>query len=227
MSAQLLFVGLNQHRAHRWRRWAGRGLLALALLVSSLGMAAQPVRAEPAQAAACPQPYIVVTGDTLYALSQRFGVTMQLLAQANNITDWNKIYVAQVLCIPAAGGPIVTATPVVTPSAPVTVTATPAPAPVYVGVPVFSIIAVKRNESVTIQASNFPANTKFDVLMGAFGTLGVGGTVITSTVSGTGAFTATYKIPAAWANVERMAIRLQSAATGYYSYNWFWNFSTN
>ena len=95
------------------------------------------------------------------------------------------------------------------------------------GVPVFNITAVKRNESVTIQASNFPANTKFDVTIGAFGTLGVGGTVITSTLSGTGAFTATYKIPAAWANAERLAIRLQSAAAGYYSYNWFWNFTTN
>jgi LysM repeat protein len=191
-------------------------------------MAAQPVRAAATLAVtppACAQSYIVVTGDTLYALSQRFGVTMQLLAQVNSIVDWNKIYVAQVLCIPAAGGPVTTTTPTVTVSAPATPTVTATPAPVFVGIPVFSIITVKRNESITIQASHFPANTKFDVTMGAFGTLGVGGTAITSTLSGTGAFTATYKIPAAWANAEKLSIRLQSAA-GYYSYNWFWNFST-
>lgn len=225
MSAQPLSVGLKIWRARRWQAWAGRGLLALALLVSSLGMAAQPVRAATASATppACAQSYIVVTGDTLFALSQRFGVTMQLLAQTNNIVDWNKIYVAQVLCIPAAGGPVTTVTPVATVSPPATATVTATPAPAFV-TPVFNIIAVKRNESVTIKASNFPANTKFDVTIGAFGTLGVGGTAITSTLSGTGAFTATYKIPAAWANTEKLAIRLQSAS-GYYSYNWFWNFS--
>jgi hypothetical protein len=39
------------------------------------------------------------------------------------------------------------------------------------------------------------------------------------------AFTTTYAIPAAWANADRLAIRLQSPTTGYYSYNWFWNYT--
>jgi hypothetical protein len=38
-----------------------------------------------------------------------------------------------------------------------------------------------------------------------------------------GTFTATYTIPAGLYGLDRIAIRLQSPSSGYYSYNWFWN----
>jgi hypothetical protein len=97
----------------------------------------------------------------------------------------------------------------------------------YSGYPTFSITAVVKNDSVTIKGSNFPANDKFTVTMGAYGTKGIGGTVVETTDSGAGgSLTKTYKIPASLAGSYRIAIRLQSPTSGYYAYNWFYNNST-
>jgi hypothetical protein len=94
----------------------------------------------------------------------------------------------------------------------------------YSGYPTFSIHTVVRDETVTIFTSNMPADTTFTVRMGAYGTLGVGGTVVASTYSGSGgAFTATYTIPAGLKGAERIAIRMDSTAGGFFAYNWFWN----
>jgi hypothetical protein len=101
---------------------------------------------------------------------------------------------------------------------------TPTPGPVYSGIPTFSIVSVVKDTSVTIKTTNFPAHVTFQVTMGAFGSLGIGGTVVTTTDSGAGgSFTATYSIPAKFKGSARIAIRLQSPTTGYYAYNWFYN----
>jgi hypothetical protein len=93
-----------------------------------------------------------------------------------------------------------------------------------VPIPVFSVIAVEKDNLVTIKTYNFPANRTFIVRMGAYGTLGIGGTEVATTYSGTGGtFTATYSIPAALKGSARLAIRLDATSGGYYSYNWFWN----
>lgn len=236
MLTRLVHVGPNYFRANRRLSWGARGVMALMVLMLGTGPLTLPaVAAAPLAAAtpACAVQHTVVSGDTLSALALRYGVTWQSIVAANNIVNPNLIYVTQVLCIPvAAGGPVITPTVTVTVTATpvVTITATPPPAttpiPPLVGIPTFSIIKVVRGQSVTIQAVNFPGNTKFDVTMGAFGSLGIGGTVVTSTITASSAFTATYAIPAAWANADRLAIRLQSPTTGYYSYNWFWNYTS-
>jgi peptidoglycan-N-acetylglucosamine deacetylase len=46
--------------------------------------------------------YVVKAGDTLYAIALKYGVTVQQIATANNITNVNLIYVGQVLVIPKA-----------------------------------------------------------------------------------------------------------------------------
>jgi hypothetical protein len=100
-------------------------------------------------------------------------------------------------------------------------TATPAP---VVLTPTFAITAVTAGTNVTIKTANFPAGYDFKVLIGAYGTLGVGGTEVATVNSGTGGtFTATYNIPAALASASRLAIRLQSTTGGFFAYNWFWN----
>jgi hypothetical protein len=91
-------------------------------------------------------------------------------------------------------------------------------------IPTFSIQSVVKDSTVTIVTKNYPANDSFNVTMGKFGTQGVGGVSVTSVSSGTGgAQTFTFNIPASLQGESRIAIRLQSPTSGYYSYNWFWN----
>jgi hypothetical protein len=94
----------------------------------------------------------------------------------------------------------------------------------YSGYPYFFIESVVEDASVTIKAHNFPADDSFKVRMGAYGTRGIGGTVVETTDSGTGgSFTATYTIPDKYKGLARIAIRLESPTSGYYAYNWFYN----
>lgn len=48
--------------------------------------------------------YIVQPGDTLYSIARRFGVTVQVIVQANNIVNPNFIYTNQQLVIPTSSG---------------------------------------------------------------------------------------------------------------------------
>lgn len=90
-------------------------------------------------------------------------------------------------------------------------------------IPTFTVTSVTADQTVTIQTANFPPNQDFQVTMGAYGTQGVGGTVVGTTNSGAGgSFSATYDIPANLRGSARIAIRLQSAQ-GYFAYNWFFN----
>ncbi len=89
--------------------------------------------------------------------------------------------------------------------------------------PYFNILEVAKDQTVTIQAYNFPANDSLRVTMGPYGSYGVNGVVITNTNSGSGSFTATYTIPSTLVGSEKIAIRLESPTTGYFAYNWFWN----
>lgn len=91
-------------------------------------------------------------------------------------------------------------------------------------IPTFSITDVDKNLNVTIYTYNFPANKTYKVLMGEYGTLGVGGIEVTTINTGTGgSFYGTFLIPAALYGRELIAIRLQGVDTPYYSYNWFYN----
>lgn len=57
------------------------------------------------------QTYTVQPGDTLFSIALSFGLTVEELAQANQITDPSTIYAGQVLIIPSAGGGAATAVP--------------------------------------------------------------------------------------------------------------------
>jgi LysM repeat protein len=150
----------------------------------------------------CQVQHIVKQNENLYRIGLLYGLNWAVIAQANNLSNPNQIYLGQKLCIPT-GGPT-----------------TPPPGNT---IPTFTIVSVVPDQSVTIRTANFPANQRFDVLMGAYGTKGINGTYVTSTQSGNGgSFTATYPIPANLRGADRLAIRLQSPS-GYYSFNWFFN----
>jgi hypothetical protein len=101
------------------------------------------------------------------------------------------------------------------------------PGPIFTGIPTFNITAVTRNQTVTILTHNFPANMDFTVRMDVRGNRALGGIVVTTFNSGNGgAFSKTFEIPDALANVPQIAIRTDSTTTGHNSYNWFYNNST-
>ena len=111
----------------------------------------------------------------------------------------------------------ISSTPTITP------TVTPPPSG-YSGYPTFLIIAVVKDKTVTIEGTNFPPDDTFTVLMGAYGTRGIGGINVGSTQTGEGGtLSATYNIPLSLTGSARIAIRLESPTSGYFAYNWFYN----
>ena len=156
---------------------------------------------------ACSNYHTVKFGENLYRIGLMYGMTWTPIARANNIENPNRIYAGQVLCIPRS-----------------------APSKTWKSkisaVPTFKIASVVRNKRVTIKTYDFPPGTDFIVTMGQIGTQGINGVEIARTNSGQGgSFTATYSIPSKFHGVQQVAIRLQSS-TGFYSYNWFYNNST-
>ena len=71
------------------------------LNVPQAGITAPAPTAAPSAPPVAPQQYVVQRGDTLYALAIRFGVNVRSIAEANNIFNYNRIFVGQSLTIPA------------------------------------------------------------------------------------------------------------------------------
>ena len=64
------------------------------------GESATPTTAVTAQATPTANTYTVVAGDTLWAIAQQFGTTVEAIAAANNISNPGAIEIGQVLTIP-------------------------------------------------------------------------------------------------------------------------------
>ena len=98
------------------------------------------------------------------------------------------------------------------------------PSPGYVGYPTFSITGVKQGDFMTVKINNLPPNDTFTVRMNWMGTCGINGEVVATFDSGTGGkVVKKFNIPSFLKNADRIAIRLESAESGYYAYNWFYN----
>lgn len=94
------------------------------------------------------------------------------------------------------------------------------------GFPTFGIRGVVKDQTVTIQANDFPANQTYTVLMGPMFTGAINGTVVASKDTGEGgAYLETFEIPASLAGSDRIAIRIEFSG-GRYAVNWFWNNTT-
>ncbi len=165
------------------------------------------------QTGTCTQWHNIVVGETLAKIGKRFGISWRTLAAINNLANPNLIYAGAKLCLSTDDQ-----TPLPTPTAPVP------PAKI----PTFSIVEVARDQTVSISTKNFPADDRFIVRMGAIGTRGVNGIEVERINSGDGgSFTATFDIPAALKGSRQISIRLESPTSGYFSYNWFYNTTTN
>ncbi len=180
------------------------------LLAQAAAPAMAPVAAAITTTVGCTATYTIQPGDTLWRIGLKYGVEWPQIAAKNGLTNPGLIYAGQSLCVPEAA------------SVPVSNTTPTAPS----AVPTIEVLSVVADQSVTFKASNFPANKPVDVRMGKNGTLGVGGTLVTTVNAGSGVFTGTYTIPAALKGQPVVALRLESQWGGYYSYNWFFNSST-
>jgi peptidoglycan/xylan/chitin deacetylase (PgdA/CDA1 family) len=119
--------------------------------------------------------YVVQLGDTLYSIAQRFGVTVDAIVQANNISDPTQISVGQTLFIPGATG-----TPGATPS--------PTSPPATGGGP--SQVISKGNTSRNAIAFTFDAGSDAGYTAQILDTLAVNG--VFATFGMTGRFAETY-----------------------------------
>ena len=94
------------------------------------------------------------------------------------------------------------------------------------GFPTFGIRGVVKDQTVTIQANDFPANQTYTVMMGPMYTGAVNGTVIATQETGEGGdYLETYDVPAALQGSDRIAIRIEFSG-GRYAVNWFYNNTT-
>jgi hypothetical protein len=187
---------------HRFNKWILLSM-ALVLALSGLGFTAQT-----AQAGACEQYHTVQKGEYLSLIAREYGADWRVLAEINDLKDPSLIYPGQKLCISTQSAVIPD---------------TGSQSSDQEDVPLIDILAVKKNQSVTIWAYNFPSRVVFDVRMGLIGTRAENGILVDSVLSDRdGAFEATFNIPNALRGETQIAIRLESDS-GFYSYNWFYN----
>jgi LysM repeat protein len=160
--------------------------------------------------AACTQVHIVQRGEDLSKIANLYGVTVGSLIAINGLKDPNHIYAGNRICIQNA-----------TVSSPTSSGASSV-------IPTFSINSVVKNQTVTIQTYNFPANKTFDVLMDRIGTRAIYGIPAGSVnTNDGGSFVVTFQIPAALKGLNQIAVRLEASdSSGFFAYNWFYNQTT-
>lgn len=94
------------------------------------------------------------------------------------------------------------------------------------GFPTFGIRGVVENQSVTIQANDFPADQTYVVMMGPMYTGAVNGIVVDTKSTGEGGtYFETFSIPESLHGSDRIAIRIEFSG-GRYAVNWFYNNTT-
>lgn len=150
------------------------------------------------------------------------GVTVAAGTQVASIKTATPVYSS-----PTPGTTSATIYPTLTPGPPPVVEPTYISGPAGNAIPEFIITKVVQDWTVTIQTTTYyPTNNSFTVRMGPYGSLGVNQTVVGFTNSGKGGiFTATYMIPNALRGSAQIHIRMDGE-NGFFSYNWFYNTST-
>jgi hypothetical protein len=96
---------------------------------------------------------------------------------------------------------------------------------VYNGRPYLRVVSVEVNKYATFEGSDFPANTKFTILIGPYIGFGTKSVYVGRVNTLKGKFTFTVKFPKVIKKVDLVNIRLDSAM-GYYATTWFHNDTT-
>jgi LysM repeat protein len=182
-------------------------MLALSLAVMLSGfVAVQPAAAATDTESVCTQYHTVQRGEYLAKIAQMYSVDWRWLAEINDLENPRLIFAGNVLCVATSDG-------------------SGSPGIPNTGNPVFNVSSVKKDQTVTVSVSGYPANKSFEILMGKIGTKGVNGTLVgTGKTNNSGAFSVTVDIPAKLEGQATIAIRIEAADnSGFYAYNWFYN----
>lgn len=170
-------------------------LVVVAILVSTLGFSFQP-----AQAASCQYYHTVKRGQSLSSIGAWYGVSWKSIAEANGIKAPWTIYTGQVLCIPY-GGKYNNNYSYVSYS------------PTWKDW-TFSVIGVVEDTSVTIQTAHFPDNMLYSAEIGC-PNCGLAAVKVADVDSDAGgSFRKVFAIPAAFAGVSSLWVRLTQVNNG-------------
>jgi hypothetical protein len=99
--------------------------------------------------------------------------------------------------------------------------------PVIPGVPTFGVMSVVGDSTVTIMTSEFPAKSQYTILMGPYGSRGLGGTMLgTFNTDAGGQMILALNIPATLKGYSPIDIRIEFP-DGRYAFNFFYNITAN
>ncbi len=189
------------------------------ILITTLGLLLIPGGSVAAQGT-CTQTHTVQTGENLFRIGLRYGVSWLTLAQWNGISNANLVYIGQVLCV---AGPAVPSTPT-TPTTP----GTGGPLVVRPGNPFgptteprayFPTITLGQN--FELRGYNFPANAQLTISLTTLGNQPYT-PYYTATTDATGDFYVLVNIPSSLSNAATIAVDVRTAS-GYFARNWFYN----
>jgi hypothetical protein len=149
----------------------------------------------------CYKYYVVQNGDSLRKISHRYQIPVSTLADRNEIPAPWLIFPGQKICIVRG------------------------PARPYGQA--MRIMATVRDTSVTIRVFNFTPNIQATVIMGAYGSKGVGGTVAATIQTGkSGTWQGVYTIPAGLKGANQIDVRVQGATAAQFIYRSFNNITS-
>ncbi len=197
-----------------------RLFLVTLAFVMALGFVMIPTGQAAAASGTCTQTHTVQTGENLFRIGLRYGVSWTVLAQWNHLPNPNIIYVGQVLCVngPATTGPG-------SPGVPDTTVGTA----VYPGNPfgpttdprvIFPVIYL--HQSFELRGYNFPPNTLVTISMTTLGSRPYI-PYYTATTDAGGTFYVSVTIPDVLVNAGTVAVDVRTV-NGYYARNWFYNY---
>lgn len=203
-------INLNSHRS--------RVIVFAALLIVLLGSLVAPA---PAHAQGCYPAHIVQPGENLFRIGLRYGYLWTVLAQYNGLTNPNRIFVGQVICIPFGS---VNPPPPPPPPPPGGVYYPPPGVYPYID---FNTRRAGPGDTIVINGYRFPGNSTVDIYIAPLRTPYPSTPQATTTVPASGTFSTNFTIPA---SVEGrplvgtyLSVIVVARGSGYYGYNYFVN----
>jgi hypothetical protein len=208
------------------RKTCSLRLVGLAVAIAASIFVGAPTPSLADTAPKCPVHEVVKTGDNLFRIGLKYGVSWTVLQRLNGIHDPNRIYPGQIVCLPndakVANPPINVPVPSVPPAPPPPATSFMPPAGVYPTI-AFSTYVAGPGDTITITGKNFPGPRTVDIFITPAGTDYPKTTSGTASIAADGTLSASFTLPADAGGValrgRYLTILVRDAQSGYYGFN--------